>query len=187
MFLSFDLLLEMYSNKVVMEYSSIFMQNYLSPCHLCNKNAPHPQVVQTALFLYFSKLNQIWVKPILAKGSEKSCLFLSLRLGLRTLAEHPQPWWALTHGQWHGRPSLRSPRAPGSRGDIAPSWVKDQPLFLSWSWEEPASFQHLQLTTFIPLLGRWSLWLLRAFIFETQRVVHSPRVFTFYLGTKWSL
>lgn len=35
------------------------------------------------------------MNPTLAKDDGKSSPFFSLELGLRTLAEHPQPWWVV--------------------------------------------------------------------------------------------
>lgn len=112
------------------------------------------------------------MKPILAKGGAKSSPFLNLKLGLRTLGEHPQPWWAVPAPETVTQRDL--PEAPqGSilRGGHS-SILGQNPTFISHLVLGGASL--ISTGTAHRLhLSPWTVKLLRALTFEIQRILLS--------------
>lgn len=87
-FIPLDLFLDLYSNEIIITTDTCLHRTiYHSTIYVTGRTTHIPKMYEMPRLSVF----QSEIKPILARGGEKSSQFLQLKLGLRTLAEPPQP------------------------------------------------------------------------------------------------
>lgn len=188
MFISFDPFLEVYSNKIVIIQIHIYVQLFITVLLMWQVEwSTSPKYMKYDISLFFKmKLNLVE-----ASTNQEWWEDVSIPPPQAGFEDHGRAFWAMVESA-SPSPATRQARAgiahgTSSDGPLCHHGSKSNPYFSTWSWEGPASFPHLQLTAFLLLLGQCSLQVLRNFTFETQRMIFSPKSFSFHLGAKWTL